>query len=171
MGCVGHGLARDRPWMNPGKKQPTRRALRALCDEIGPDDGIDPRTVARTRLRVHRKLRPAEAQGKSASGRKARQLSRQVAETLDAVLAGDTRDALLRGLRVVSVVPAPDATRLLVTVEPLMPIDPVDKAELRVRLERATGWLRTEVAAAVTRRRAPLLTFHLAVADTAASSG
>ena len=117
-------------------------------------------------MRQHRRLRPAAGQGVSTPGRKARQLGRQVAETLDAVLAGDTRDDLLRGLRVVSVVPAPDTSRLLVTVEPLPQADQVDPAALLARLEHASGWLRTEVASAVTRKRAPLLTFRVALPDT-----
>ncbi len=39
--------------------------------------------------------------------RKAKQLCRQVLETLDLVLSGDCRDELLQSLHVVSVVPAP----------------------------------------------------------------
>jgi ribosome-binding factor A len=135
--------------------------LRAVCGEIGPDDGVDPRELARARMKQHRALNP-RAEG---VGRKARQLGRQVAETLDAVLAGDSRDELLRGLRVVSVVPAPDASRLLVTVAPRSPdeAERPDPVGMLARLERASGWLRTEVAGAVTRRKVPALTFRLAL--------
>ena len=48
--------------------------------------------------------------------RKAKQLCRQVAETLDLILSGDCRDELLQSLHVISVVPAPNSSRLLVTV-------------------------------------------------------
>lgn len=147
--------------MTLGKRKPTRRQMRAVCAEVGPDDGVDPREVARARMKQHR----APGSGPKGPGRKAHQLGRQVAETLDAVLAGDSRDERLRGLRVVSVTPAPDASRLLVTVAPRNPLDleRLDPSEALARLARAEGWLRTEVAAAVTRRKVPTLTFQLAL--------
>src|SRR4051812_4307536 len=100
--------------MTLGKRKPSRRQMRAVCDEVGPDDGVDPRELARARMKQHRGA--GSTSGPKGPGRKAWQLGRQVAETLDAVLAGESRDELLRGLRVVSVTPAPDASRLLVTV-------------------------------------------------------
>lgn len=130
--------------------------MNAVCDEIGPDDGVDPRALAKAKMKQHRSLNPAP----KGLGRKARQLGRQVAETLDAVLAGDSRDEVLSGLRVVSAAPAPDASHLLVTVAPRGPLDG-DPAEILARLANASGWLRTEVAAAVTRRKAPVLTFRV----------
>jgi ribosome-binding factor A len=86
-----------------------------------------------------------------------------VAVTLDEVLP-DCGDGVLQGLRVVEVAPFPDASRLLVTVAS------VDgKAEREYgpetvleHLRHASGHLRCEVAAAVTRKRAPLLVYHLA---------
>ncbi len=42
------------------------------------------------------------------------QLCRQVAVTLDMVLSGECRDELLQSLRVESVQPAPNASRMLV---------------------------------------------------------
>jgi ribosome-binding factor A len=137
--------------------------MRTACAEVGPDDGVDPREVARARMNQHRSLKPRvkAGSGERETGRKARQLGRQVAETLDLVFAGDSRDAVLSGLRVVSVTPAPDASRLVVTVASVLPADRLDPAEILARLGRASGWLRTEVAAAVTRRRAPALSFQV----------
>ncbi len=142
--------------MTLGTRKPTRRRMNEVCDEIGPDDGVDPRALAKAKMKQHRSLNPSPG----GAGRKARQLGRQVAETLDAVLAGDSRDETLSGLRVVSVVPAPDASRLLVTVAPRSP-SRADPAEILAHLGNASGWLRTEVAAAVTRRKAPVLTFRV----------
>lgn len=147
------------------RRRPTRRQLRAVCGEVGPDDGVDPRELARARMRQHSGVRSGPGPAERGAGRKARQLSRQVAETLDAVLAGDTGDEVLRALRVVSATPAPDASRLLVTVAPRPPADRLDPAEVLARLARASGWLRTEVAAAITRKRAPALSFRLAAPD------
>lgn len=83
-------------------RKPSREVWRALCAESGPDDGIDPRERARS----------GRSASRSGPSLKARQLCRQVDETLDAVLAGE-RDDVLRNLRVVDVTPAPDPGRLL----------------------------------------------------------
>jgi ribosome-binding factor A len=131
-------------------RKPSRTVLRSLCAEVHPDDGIDPRE------RTHGGAPQKKVR------RKARQLGRQVAETLDAVLA-DQRDDRLRGLRVVSVVPAPDSTRLLVTLAPSGGSGPIDPEAILTQLERAGGQLRCEVAAAITRRRAPTLVYRLAM--------
>jgi ribosome-binding factor A len=95
--------------------------------------------------------------------RKASQLCRQVAVTLDEVFA-DCGDSVLQNLHVASVAPFPDASRLLVTVSPVdgrlgiayRPDVVLD------HLNRAGGHLRFEVAAAVTRKRTPLLLYRLA---------
>ncbi len=74
-------------------------------------------------------------------------------------------DEVLQSLAVHCVEPAPDTTRLLVTVgvEPALgtTVDPIDALE---RLDRASGRIRSEVAAAITRRRTPVLSFRFAIA-------
>lgn len=92
------------------------------------------------------------------ASRKALQLCSQVAETLGQVLA-EQEDDDLRDLQVVEVAPAPDASHLLVTVRPFSP--QADPVALLSRLGDASGRLRTEIASAVTRRRAPALTFRV----------
>ena len=60
--------------------KPSKKRLRTLCAEIDPDDGSDPRIFFRK-------------DGDRKPGRhKARQLSRQVSEILDGLLAGSTAD-------------------------------------------------------------------------------
>ncbi|QEH32056.1 ribosome-binding factor A [Aquisphaera giovannonii] len=100
-------------------------------------------------------------------GRKALQLCHQVAETLDEVLA-ECADPLLQGLRVVDVEPAPDASRLLVTValeEPVEDLPPVDPRQIHHHLSRASGHLRSEVAGAITRKRTPMLVYRIVPAE------
>ncbi|WP_165247321.1 ribosome-binding factor A [Paludisphaera soli] len=91
------------------------------------------------------------------AGRKAMQLCHQVAVTLSEVLA-DCGDPLLQGLRVVNVEPAPDASRLVVALE-----CDEDRALDRVEghLAKASGHIRGEVAQAITRKRTPVLIYHL----------
>ncbi len=120
----------------------------SLAGEIRPDDGIDPRELAR-------KERPRKDQ------RKSRQLCAQVAETLNLVLSGECSDDLLQSLRVIAVDPAPDASQLVVTVGASLPEESLNPAEVLARLEHVMGKLRCEVAGAISRKRAPKLVFRV----------
>lgn len=84
----------------------------------------------------------------------------QVRDALIAILPG-LADEALRELTVVSVEPAPHTGRLMVTVAVPRPADATDRTPVADRLTAAAGHLRTEVAAAVHRRRAPELAFQL----------
>ena len=98
----------------------------------------------------------------TASNRKALQLCSQVADTLNYVLSGECDDELLQGLQVASVVPAPNASQLLVTVYPVVATGSnFDAAEVRRRLLEAVGRLRSEVARSITRKKAPNLLFQV----------
>jgi ribosome-binding factor A len=116
---------------------------------LGPEDGVDPRTESRESARpIH--------------NRKALQLCSQIAETLHGVLQGGCDDEVLRDLLVQSVEPAPDSTRLLVTVS-LSPASPERRpVEVLQHLHQAYGTLRREIAAAIHRRKTPELLFRIA---------
>jgi ribosome-binding factor A len=129
------------------RKKPSIRKMLLSCRELGPDDGLDPRLEGR------------EPTAK-VTNRKALQLCGQVARTLQLILGGECGDAVLRELLVQSVVPAPNSSRLLVTVALATPAAAPPEEVLR-RLHNAHGLLRQEVAAAVHRRRVPDLTFRL----------
>ncbi len=77
-------------------------------------------------------------------------------------MAGDCADQAPAGLVVLSVEPAPGANHLMVTVGFNL-ADPAgtEEAAARAALQRASGRLRTSVAAALNRKRAPELRFHL----------
>ena len=89
---------------------------------------------------------------------KVMQLCREVERTLASVLAGDLGDGSLGGLVVVSVEPAPDGSRLLVTL--VAPRDG-DAEVVLARLRGLVGWLRSEIAQVVQRKRVPELAFCL----------
>jgi ribosome-binding factor A len=129
-------------------KKPSNKEMIPLCGEIHPDDGTDPREFAR-------KGRPRKGD------RKVRQLCRQVAETLNLVLSGECGDELLQSLQVLTVDPAPDASQLVVTVHADNPGEVFDPGEISARLAKIMGKLRCEVAAAITRKRAPKLLFRI----------
>ncbi len=128
-------------------RRPSSKRLRTLCAEVAPEDGTDPRDWLKG---LH---------GPKADRRKPRQLCAQVAEALAMLLAAEADD-VLRGLDVVGVGPSPDTTQLLVTVRPL-PGSDADPAGVLAALSRSSGRIRSEVAAAITRRRAPLLLYRL----------
>ena len=97
---------------------------------------------------------------RSSSGRqaerKARQFCRQVQRALNLALADRLADDGLNELFVEDVSPAPDCGHLLVHV--VVPAErPV--AEALSSLRQDTPRLRSEVAAAITRKRAPELSF------------
>jgi ribosome-binding factor A len=125
-------------------KHPSNKDLHSLCSAVGPEDGIDPRFVRGSQEDRH-------------VGRKLLQLCRQVSRTLSEVLA-DCGDESLRDLVVANVSPAAGPGRLLVT---LHATSLKDRAVLDERLARASGMLRSEVARAVHRRKAPELIFHV----------
>lgn len=124
-----------------------REQMRRFCHEIHEDDGVDPREFFRTE------------RGARQSDRKARQLCRQTAETLAQVLSGEMHDQRLACLRVTSVQPAPDASRLLVTLVADCAPEEFCRTTTETRLQASAGRLRTAVAAAITRRKAPQLAF------------
>ncbi|TKC92114.1 ribosome-binding factor A [Polyangium fumosum] len=94
--------------------------------------------------------------------RKERQLCRQVQEAVSEALAGIEDDVLLE-VWVADVEPAPDAGRLAVIVQAPRGASP---DEVAARLENVAGYLRAEVASAITRKRVPTLTFRVLPPET-----
>ena len=131
-------------------KKPLGRRAPPLCSELHDDDGVDPREFFRT-----------GKPGRKAD-RKTLQLCSQVRDALSFLLAGDGGDELLALFHVAEVRPAPDASQLLVIIQPaVQPAEPIDAIEILARLQNASGRLRAGVAAAITRKRAPKLLFQV----------
>ena len=120
--------------------------MQSLCGELQADDGVDPKEYFRSSNR------------NEGRHRKARQLCHQVAEVLNLVLGGELGDEL-RDVRVVAVVPAPDTAQLMVLVGPAIDQIVLDPHAVLARLRTVADRLRAEVAASITRRRAPRLSF------------
>jgi len=113
-----------------------------------------------------RRGRFSRHEGSGSADHKTMQLCHQVAVTLDEVLA-ECGDPLLQGLRVLNVKPAPDVSRLMVTLS--VDGEPVEAlATVEDHLAKASGHLRGEVAQAITRKRAPSLVYILAPGETGA---
>ena len=122
--------------------------LSSLRAAAGDDDGLDPRDFFRKENSTQH------------SDRKSEQLCAQVADTLCRMFGGECGDEVLQALQVLDVASAPDASQLVVLVGPVTNDLQLDPTEVAAALDRAAGWLRTEVAAAITRKRAPRLVFR-----------
>lgn len=133
-------------------KSPKRRPeiLRALCADLGEEDGMDPRDVY---------SRNSE-DSKSGGNRKTAQLCKQVARAIESALAA-CADARLQGVEVVRVETAPNAGRLRIVVRDSACVGRSDRSALDATLSAATGHLRSEIALAITRKRVPEITFQI----------
>ena len=125
---------------------------------------IDVRGDSARRLRVilffsAELLRTDRARGAARADHKARQLCRQVYQTLSLALAGECDDDVLRDLYIASVDPAPDSRHLVVRVVVRRAPDAPAPAEVLGRLDRAKPLLRRLIAQAITRKRVPEISF------------
>lgn len=117
-----------------------RTQLRALCAELGPEDGLNARDFYRKK-----------SQRAAADRRAQSQLCGQIARALNLALSGASIEALRATL--VHTVTAPRSGEVEVTC--------VGPPEAGPALDLARGWLRTEVASAIHRKRVPRLSFVL----------
>lgn len=134
--------------LKPRRSQrPHSRELRSLCADLSPEDGVDPKLLARGGV-------------DSPDRRKTWQLCSQVHDSLRLIL-GEAADERLHALEVREVLPAPNDSQLLVLLFALDPLAAEEREEVVSSLEVAAGWLRSEVANSITRKRAPRLLLQL----------
>lgn len=122
-----------------------------LTDELTSDDGQDPKQFFDRRT-WNEQARKA--------GRKALQLCEQVKTSLHGILAA-CADDVVRDLLVLAVEPAPHTGRLRIAVAVAPTADAVSRDEALSRLYAVGGWVRSEVASAIHRRKAPELVWDV----------
>jgi hypothetical protein len=132
-----------------------RDQMRALCGEIHDEDGVDPRDFFRDGAASRHKNDYATLR-----------LCAQVRQTLELVLPG-ALSAAGAAARVASVTPAPDASRLLASIAIDATTPEATKQWIETRLAELAPWLRSEVAASITRRKSPMLSWALILDDQA----
>ena len=132
-----------------------------VCGELREGDSVDSRLAARR----------SSGSRHHDQHRKTGQLCQQVAHVLESVFTGEAHDADLRNLSVVNVVPAPHTGRMLVTVAPWASDKPTPIGVLQEKLRRATPWLRSELAASISRRKVPELVFQIVWSHSSDASG
>lgn len=121
--------------------------MSAYRADVDADDGLDPRDFFKPEHRPR------------GASRKAQQLGAQVAETMQQLFA-ESADAIVQSLQVIEVMSAPDASQLVVLAAPGIGAQ-CSAEEATAALARVSGWLRSEVARAITRKRAPRLVFRV----------
>jgi hypothetical protein len=123
------------------------------CDELRPDDGVDPRILFRRETRTRNQ------------SRKDGQLCKQTFRVLSLAFDQLAAEGWAEGLYLARVTPAPDASRLRLAIAFAEPCT-LDEAEAVLRRLRGLGAsLRWELAAGIARRRVPELVFGLAGAE------
>ena len=128
------------------------RVARQCCAEIGAEDGIDPRQLAKQPMDSKR-------------GRKDLQLCKRAKRTVDLVFAGENLNPLLRELVVNQVKQSANGNQLLVTVLTDPTLSTQETASIVEALTQARGYVRTAVAQAIERKRAPAIRFRIARSD------
>ncbi len=124
-----------------------RRDVSVLCAELGPEDGIDPRVLARTQ------------QESRSFCRKEQQLCKEVARLLSLILGGETANPLFRGLQVVGVEAEDSGRQLCITLGHGQPVAGTE-ADIRGALAGVRGHWRTALAHSLRRRRMPALRYR-----------
>ncbi len=130
------------------KKRTSRKQILQHCEEIGAEDGVDPRDL------IHRATNPQK-------DRKALQLCRQVERTLSLVLSGDLNDDRVRDLMVVSVDPAPHSNHLLATVQTSEVVSQAELLALEGVLAGYRGQIRCAIANAIHRKKSTDITLRV----------
>jgi len=126
------------------------RDLRWFCARVDAEDGVDPRDTVSRHDRSRRKQK-----------RKAQQLCKQAYQTLAITLSGQCGDPILQDLSLIGVEATPDGSDLIVAVQLTTLDGQVTVSEVLERLARVHGFLRSELAAAITRKRAPELSWRV----------
>lgn len=115
-----------------------------LCAEVCEEDGIDPRYGVAQHTRNN-------------TPRKTLQLCKEATRIASLVLAGETQQAVLRDLQVLSVDAAQDGQSLCVSVGCYTEVPETHVLEA---LKKVQGVVRSALAQALHRKRAPMLTFR-----------
>ena len=119
------------------------------CGTINEDDLIDPRDYFKPQ------------RNESRNQVKTQQLCRQVEQTLEMVINDCDPDSMVASMRVSAVIPAPDCSRMLVTLIVDIALEQFDMNQAMEDLVEQKSRLRSEVARSISRKRAPLLIYNL----------
>ena len=125
-----------------------RQNALSLCEEIGPEDGIDSRRLSRTFVMEK-------------EGHKSRQLCKAAQRTLSLLMGGEFSDPLLQCLTVADVTSDEAGASLLISFVLRSAGSPAPEDRILEKLYTVQGSLRAAIARSVNRKRVPALRFKL----------
>lgn len=131
--------------MNTNNNWTKKRSF--LCDELSVEDGLEPKFFFKKKY--DRKI-----------NRKARQLCKQIAVSIQITLSGEFYDPILNNLIVHSVEPDLNGSNILVILESGLDKNIHSETAVLQALSKVKSQLRSEVAMTIHRKRAPELSFH-----------
>lgn len=105
--------------------------------------------------------------GEGRSGNKVQQVCALTERALSLAMAASA-DPLLQSLQVTRVIPAPSVARLLVVVQPVVDLPVADASRILDVLDAHRGYLRSELASELNRKKTPDLSFTTGVIESAA---
>ena len=123
-----------------------------LCNELTPEDGVDPR-----QQRKNERINPDSVREK--------QLSKRAKQVISTVIECDLNDPLFDALYVADVSSNSDGRYLWVTIESNRPITLSKENLILQRFDQIQGYLRSAVARSVNRKRVPGLKFRLVISS------
>lgn len=132
-------MNQSKDWLNKASK---------ICGEIGPEDGVDPRLVAR-------------AMDRKSRNHKSKQLGKEARHCLSMIFAGELGDPVFQDLEVIDVAATDDGQFLIVSLVRLDTSDEMDDAQVVEKCQAVQGYLRAAIASSVNRKRVPVLKFEL----------
>lgn len=125
-----------------------REQMLTMCGSLCDDDGLD-----------SKKFHETKKERKQSDDHKRLRLCRQVAQTLSFVFS-ESKVESIRCLKLHEVIPEENRTALTVRLDRSSEFNEAEEIELLDILKEHEGWLRSEVAAAITRKRVPQLSFE-----------
>lgn len=134
--------------MNPKLRLADETKL--LCAELTPDDGIDPRKYF-------------SRKPKTGSYRKTNQLRKEIELTLSLTLGGELEDPALSNLNIFKVEPIPESGDFLIILEWTSNSRDFQFDKVMLSIKKASGFLRSEVAKSLNRKRVPQLSYRLLI--------
>jgi len=118
-----------------------------LCGEIGPEDGVDPRIIAR-------------AMDRKPNSRKSQQLGKEARQTISMIFAGELTDPVFQDIEVIDTMVSDDRQFLVVSLTQVDTGDELDEKIVLEKCQAVQGFLRSAIANAVNRKRVPSLKFE-----------
>ena len=122
------------------------KAVSLLCGEVCPGDGVNPRY-------------DSTRSGRKTSRHKMSQVCKKASKVLVSIFQGETIEPILSSLQIVSVELDGEGQYLSVTIGHTNKDIEYDEFDIQLALSRAKGYLRTELAQSINRKRVPMLKF------------